>query len=91
MERTPLERTPAALEAFVGRDDVWLKREDRSELGMFKWRAAGPVVASVVRAGRARVVTSSTGNHGAAVAWACKGEGAQAVVFVPPGAAPARM
>ena len=30
------------------------------------------------------VVTSSTGNHGAAVAWACKQLGATATVFVPP-------
>jgi threonine dehydratase len=33
------------------------------------------------------VVTSSTGNHGAAVAWACEQLGTKAVVFVPPGAA----
>jgi threonine dehydratase len=91
VEPTPLERAPAALEAFAGREDLWLKREDRSELGMFKWRAAGPVVASLVRAGDTRVVTSSTGNHGAAVAWACARESAQAVVFVPPGAAPAKL
>jgi threonine dehydratase len=91
VEPTPFERAPAALEAFAGRADLWLKREDRSELGMFKWRAAAPVVASLVRAGSARVVTSSTGNHGAAVAWASMREGAQAVVFVPPGAAPAKL
>src|SRR5205807_1563145 len=66
---TPLERAPAALAAFAGRDGLWLKREDLHELGMFKWRSTLPVVRLL--AGDA-VVTSSTGNHGAAVAWACK-------------------
>ena len=36
--------------------------------------------------GHKAVVTSSTGNHGAAVAWACKKLGATATVFVPPAA-----
>jgi threonine dehydratase len=49
---------------------------------MFKWRSAVAVVADL--AGN-RVVTSSTGNHGAAVAWACRSQGKQAIVFVPPG------
>jgi threonine dehydratase len=66
---------------------VWLKREDVHELGVFKWRSTLPVVAELARRGQAAVVTSSTGNHGAAVAWACRRHGANAVVFVPPGAA----
>jgi threonine dehydratase len=78
---TPLERAPAAL------GNVWLKREDAHELGVFKWRGALPVVAEFARRGHHAVVTSSTGNHGAAVAWACRRHGANAVVFVPPGAA----
>ena len=36
--------------------------------------------------GHEAVVTSSTGNHGAAVAWACGRLGAKAIVFVPPAA-----
>jgi threonine dehydratase len=77
---TPLERAPEALAR--GRE-VWLKREDAHELGMFKWRAAVPVVRQL---GSDTVVTSSTGNHGAAVAWACRQDGVRAIVFVPPGA-----
>jgi len=88
---TPLERVPGAIAEFVGRDDLWLKREDLNELGMFKWRAALPVVASFVGDGSSVVVTSSTGNHGSAVAWACRQTDAQAIVFVPPGATPAKL
>jgi threonine dehydratase len=64
-----------------------LKREDVHELGVFKWRGALPVVADLARTGHEAVVTASTGNHGAAVAWACQEVGVSAVVFVPPGSA----
>ena len=84
---TPLERAPEALCRFVGREDVWLKREDVHELGVFKWRGALPVVEDLARSGHEAVVTASTGNHGAAVAWACRKAGIRAIVFVPPGAA----
>jgi threonine dehydratase len=83
---TRLERAPAALARFAGHDDLWLKREDLHELGTFKWRAALPVVRELAQEGHDAVVTSSTGNHGAAVAWACREHGSRAVVFVPPGA-----
>lgn len=83
---TPLEPAPAPLAAFAGRDDLWLKREDVHELGVFKWRGALPVVEELVRRGHEAVVTASTGNHGAAVAWSSRRAGIRAVVFVPPGA-----
>jgi threonine dehydratase len=61
-------------------DGVFLKREDEHELGSFKWRGAQAVLA----ARRPEVVvTVSTGNHGAATAWAAARVGARAVVFVP--------
>ena len=82
---TPLEPAPAALATYAGRDDLWLKREDVHELGMFKWRAALPVVRELAGDGHTTIVTSSTGNHGAAVAWACREHGSRAIVFVPPG------
>src|SRR5207247_7221064 len=65
-----------------------LKREDQHELGVFKWRSTLPVVR---RLESDAVVTSSTGNHGAAVAWACKQLGVRAIVFVPPGANPPKL
>jgi threonine dehydratase len=84
---TPLEPAPAALCDFAGRGDLWLKREDDNEIGVFKWRGALPVVEALARDGHGTVVTASTGNHGAAVAWACRAAGVVAIVFVPPGAA----
>jgi threonine dehydratase len=77
---TPLERGPVSLS---GRRDLWLKREDVHELGSFKWRGALPVVTDYRARGVRMVVTASTGNHGAATAWAASQLGLSAVVFVP--------
>ena len=52
---------------------LFLKREDGHELGAFKWRGALPVVEQYREQGHASVVTASTGNHGAATAWAAPG------------------
>jgi threonine dehydratase len=77
---TPLEDAPPALAA--GRR-LLLKREDRHELGAFKWRGALPTLAAYRERGASVVVTASTGNHGAATAWAAQRTGLRAVVFVP--------
>jgi threonine dehydratase len=79
--RTRLDPAPRAL----GDDRLWLKREDTHELGAFKWRAALPVVEHYRDAGAGSVVTASTGNHGAATAWAVGQIGLKAVVFAPHG------
>ena len=68
-----------------------LKREDGHELGAFKWRGALPVVAQYRDQGHASVVTASTGNHGAATAWAAARHGMTAVVFVPERASAAKL
>jgi threonine dehydratase len=81
---TPLE--PAPPELAPGRA-VWLKREDVHELGAFKWRGALPTLERWQADGAERVVTASTGNHGAATAWAAEQLGMRAVVYVPEGAA----
>jgi threonine dehydratase len=61
-------------------DGIWLKREDEHPLGAFKWRGAS----AVLEARRPDVVvTASTGNHGAATAWAARRLGIRAIVFVP--------
>ena len=88
---TRLEQAPVSLSEFVEREKLWLKREDLSELGMFKWRAALPVVQHLVADGARGVVTASTGNHGVAVAWACAQVGVAGVVFLPPGTAPVKL
>lgn len=77
---TPLEPAPSSL---AGRGEIWLKREDVHELGAFKWRAALPVVERHAADGARAVVTASTGNHGAATAWAAQRAGIDAVVFAP--------
>jgi len=69
-------------------DGIWLTREDEHELGAFKWRGA---LAVLEEKKPAVVVTASTGNHGAATAWAAKRAGARAVVFVPHGATAAKV
>jgi len=58
---------------------------------VFKWRGALPVVEELARDGHDAVVTASTGNHGAAVAWACREVGIRGIVFVPPGCAHAKL
>jgi threonine dehydratase len=74
---TPLE------EAELGGRRVLLKREDQHELGAFKWRGALPVLEEWKQDGAGTVVTASTGNHGAATAWAAERLGLRAVVYIP--------
>jgi threonine dehydratase len=77
---TPLERSPWDPE-------VWLKREDEHELGAFKWRGALAVLERL----RQDVVTVSTGNQGAAAAWAARRLDLRATVFVPRGASATKL
>jgi threonine dehydratase len=83
-EPTPLE--PAAPD-LAGARALWLKREDVHELGAFKWRGALPTLEGWKADGAETVVTASTGNHGAATAWAAKRLGMRAIVYVPEQAA----
>jgi len=85
---TPLERAPEG--ARSGRELYW-KREDVHELGAFKWRGALPTVEKLRGEGAPAVVTASTGNHGAAVAWACQKTGLRAMVYAPAGASLAKL
>ena len=75
--QTPLER------ATLADREVWLKREDVHELGAFKWRGALPTLEGFRDQGATTVVTASTGNQGAATAWAAQRLGLSAVVFAP--------
>src|SRR3954451_8878712 len=85
---TPLEEAPAELS---GGRPLYLKREDVHELGAFKWRGALPSLEKYRARGARAVVTASTGNHGAATAWAAERTGMSAIVFVPEGASAAKM
>lgn len=79
---TPLE--PAPRGPAPGRE-LWLKQEDVHELGSFKWRGAMPALRSYREHGACAVVTASTGNHGAACAWAAARLNMTAVVYAPEG------
>jgi threonine dehydratase len=85
---TPLEAAPASL---GGGRPLFLKREDVHELGAFKWRGALPALEGFRDRGAGGVVTASTGNHGAATAWAAERLGMRAVVFVPEQASDAKL
>jgi threonine dehydratase len=85
---TPLEEAPASL---AGGRRLFLKREDQHELGAFKWRGALPVLRGYREAGAEAVVTASTGNHGAATAWAARRVGMRAMVFGPESASRAKV
>ena len=85
---TPLEEAPRELS---GGRPLYLKREDVHELGAFKWRGALPALEKYRAGGADAVVTASTGNHGAATAWAAERTGMRAVVFVPEGASAAKV
>jgi threonine dehydratase len=85
---TPLERAPGGLYDGLA---LFLKREDRHELGAFKWRGALPTIEAYKARGACAVVTASTGNHGAAVAWASQRLGLRAMVYAPAGASLAKL
>jgi threonine dehydratase len=85
---TPLKPAPASL---TPRRDVLLKREDVHELGAFKWRGALPALRAYRARGADAVVTASTGNHGAATAWAARRLGIRAIVYAPAGASRSKL
>ena len=85
---TPLEPAQASL---VSGRTVFLKREDVHELGAFKWRGALPVLEAYRDDGADTVVTASTGNHGAATAWAAARLGLRALVYAPEAASEAKI
>jgi threonine dehydratase len=85
---TPLEDAPPSL---AGGRRLLLKREDLHELGAFKWRGALPSLEGYREQGAEAVVTASTGNHGAATAWAAQRTGMRAVVFGPENASRAKV
>src|SRR3954453_13658540 len=64
--------------------DVYLKIETELPTGSFKARGAiYALSANLVRGAIAEVVCASTGNHGAAVAYAARMLGVNATVFLP--------
>lgn len=79
---TPVLRS-GSLDAIAG-CELHFKCENLQRIGAFKFRGASNAVFSLDDAAAARgVVTQSSGNHGAAVALACRLRGIPATVVVP--------
>jgi threonine dehydratase len=88
--RTPLLRSEW-LSGATGAE-VWLKLENLQYSGSFKLRGALGKALALGPADRERpVVTASTGNHGAAVAWALRAVGLTGTVYVPEAADPGKV
>ncbi|GIV70795.1 threonine/serine dehydratase [Caldilinea sp.] len=82
VRRTPLDESIALSE--MGGDRVFLKLENLQYTGSFKLRGATNKLLSLSPETLARgVVAASSGNHGAAVAYALRRLGVKGVVFVP--------
>jgi len=90
IRETMLDR--AAFSSGPGGPDVYFKLENLQHTGSFKVRGALNKILSLDRESAARgVVAASTGNHGAAVAFALAHLGAPGIVFVPEGAAASKV
>lgn len=91
IRETPCDRSVALSRVGAGKDhsaEVFLKLENLQHTGSFKARGALNRLLSLTPEERARgVVTASSGNHGAGVAWASEQLGVTATVFVPQQAA----
>lgn len=72
----------------LGHAHVYVKLENLQHTGSFKLRGALNKVLSLSEAERRRgIVTASTGNHGAAIAYALQQVGAAGTIFLPENAA----
>lgn len=79
-------------ESLSGRVAAYLKLESELPTGSFKVRGAIYALSNRLRAGRpARVVASSTGNHGAAVAFAGRLFDVPVTIFLPAGSNPVKV
>ena len=86
VRRTPVLVSPA-LDSATGAT-LFFKCENLQQIGAFKARGACNAVFSLSEAeSRRGVVTHSSGNHGAAVAWAARQRGIRAWVVMPENAA----
>ncbi len=88
IRHTPTEYSHALSE--VSGAEVYLKLENLQTTGSFKLRGATNALLSL-GAGATGVVAASSGNHGMAVAHAARIAGLDALIFVPEGAAAAKL
>ena len=84
VRRTPLDHSPYFSERT--RANVWLKLENLQHTGSFKLRGAFNKLLSLSDVERAAgVIAASSGNHGAALAFALEKLGVQGTIYVPEG------
>lgn len=84
-----VHHTPVLSSESIDRElgaKIRFKCENLQKVGAFKARGAANAVALLDGEGAAGVVTHSSGNHGAALAWAAGRRGIPATVVVPEGA-----
>lgn len=90
LRETPLEGSLALSQMTGAR--VWLKLENLQPTGSFKVRGAlNKLLSLPPEALQKGVVTASSGNHGAAVAYGLKKLGGRGLVFVPEGASATKL
>ena len=78
---TPLWRSEPLAEALGA--EVLLKMDCLQQVGSFKIRGLGRMCQVEVERGASRIVSSSGGNAGYAIAWACRALGVPTTVVVP--------
>lgn len=89
VRETPLEHSSAL---STDRGHVYLKLENYQHTGSFKVRGAFNKLLSLTEEEKAKgIVTASTGNHGAAVAYALKTLHHKGIIFVPETASKAKV
>ncbi len=89
IRETPLEFSPTLSTETCS---VYLKLENFQHTGSFKVRGAFNKLLSLPEAEKAKgIVTASTGNHGAATAYALKTLNAKGIIFVPENASKAKV
>ncbi|KPV50553.1 hypothetical protein SE17_26280 [Kouleothrix aurantiaca] len=90
VRETPLDFAPAL--SALGGAQVFLKLENVQHTHSFKLRGVMNKLLRMHAERRAQgVVAASSGNHGAALAYACAQLGTHALIFVPERAAPAKI
>ena len=90
VRRTPFERS-VMMSELTGAD-VWLKLENQQYTGSFKLRGAMNKMLTLSQSERERgIYTASTGNHGAAVAYACQKLDVPCVIYVPENSSEAKL
>jgi len=87
--KTPLQRS---LSLSNSKHNIYLKLENLQKTNSFKLRGAFSKILSLSQAEKEKgLVTASTGNHGAAVAYAAKELGLKAIIFVPTNASKTKL